>query len=121
MYKQTPRIWAAKYGHLPRSAVVACSIVKKDVRGIRHGSGPRQMDIYQWFNGCMLIATKVVLHMAMNWAAENGHLPVVQWLHANRQEGCTTLAINWAAKNGHLDIVQWLKENVTMFRNMTDE
>ena len=50
---------------------------------------------------------------AMNGAAENGHLDVVQWLHENRTEGCTTYAMSRAAENGHLDVVQWLHENRT--------
>jgi hypothetical protein len=49
----------------------------------------------------------------MDWAAENGHLHIIKWLHDNRIEGCTTLAMNWAASNGHLHVVQWLHENRT--------
>lgn len=45
------------------------------------------------------------------FAARNGHLQVVQWLHSNRQEGCTTRAVDDAAKNGFLDVVKWLLEN----------
>ena len=48
---------------------------------------------------------------AMNWAAENGHLDVVKWLHENRQEGCTRMAMNNAAENGHLGMVKWLHNN----------
>ena len=47
----------------------------------------------------------------MNWAAGNGHLHVVKWLHEHRTEGCTTDAMDWAAENGHLDIVKWLHEH----------
>ena len=47
---------------------------------------------------------------AMDWAALNGHLPVVQWLHHNRKEGCTKTAMNWAAEKGHLPVVEWLKK-----------
>ncbi|ETL86474.1 hypothetical protein L917_14092, partial [Phytophthora nicotianae] len=46
---------------------------------------------------------------AMNRAAWNGHLDIIQWLHPNRTEGCTTEAMDWAAKNGHLHVVQWLQ------------
>ncbi|ETI39618.1 hypothetical protein L914_14235 [Phytophthora nicotianae] len=45
----------------------------------------------------------------MNRAAWNGHLDIIQWLHPNRTEGCTTEAMDWAAKNGHLHVVQWLQ------------
>ena len=46
---------------------------------------------------------------AMNWAAENGHLDIVQWLHTNRNEGCTKYAMDVALSNGHLDVLQWLR------------
>ncbi|KAF1327900.1 Intraflagellar transport protein 88, partial [Globisporangium splendens] len=45
---------------------------------------------------------------AMDFAAECGHLDVVQWLHWNRMEGCTADAMDMAAANGHLHVVQWL-------------
>ena len=48
---------------------------------------------------------------AMDWAAEGGHLDIVQWLHFNRSEGCTTSAMDLAARNGHLDVVKWLHLN----------
>jgi hypothetical protein len=48
---------------------------------------------------------------AMDLAAKNGHLQVVQWLHGNRQEGCSKFAMEYAAVNGHLQVVQWLHEN----------
>lgn len=47
----------------------------------------------------------------MNRAAAHGHLEVVKWLHANRDEGCTTAAMDGAAANGHLNVVQWLHFN----------
>ncbi|GMF57486.1 unnamed protein product [Phytophthora fragariaefolia] len=43
-------------------------------------------------------------------AAEFGHLPVVQWLHTCRSEGCTTNAMDRAAALGHLGVVQWLHQ-----------
>ncbi|CAI5742557.1 unnamed protein product [Hyaloperonospora brassicae] len=45
---------------------------------------------------------------AMDGAARNGHLEVVQFLHTQRTEGCTVAAMNGAAHNGHLDVVQYL-------------
>lgn len=48
---------------------------------------------------------------AMDGAAANGHMEVVQWLHQNRNEGCTMDAMNAAAANGHLDMVKWLLEH----------
>ncbi|GAB9468016.1 hypothetical protein Gpo141_00005344 [Globisporangium polare] len=48
---------------------------------------------------------------AMDFAATNGHLKVVQWLHMNRREGCSTAAMDGAAANGHSEMVQWLHAN----------
>ncbi|TMW66621.1 hypothetical protein Poli38472_014597 [Pythium oligandrum] len=45
---------------------------------------------------------------AMDGAARNGHLAVVQWLFANRKEGFTPGAMDSAAEHGHLDVVIWL-------------
>ncbi len=55
--------------------------------------------------------TDVCATNAMNYAALNGHLEVVKWLHKNRTEGCTTFAMNYASFNGYLDVVKWLHEN----------
>ena len=48
---------------------------------------------------------------AMDRAAGNGQLDVVQWLHEHRSEGCTTDAMDLAAGNGQLDVVRWLHEH----------
>lgn len=48
---------------------------------------------------------------AMNYAAAEGHLDVVQWLHEHRGEGCTFSAMDGAAADGHLQVVRWLQEN----------
>jgi len=47
----------------------------------------------------------------MDYAASNGHIEIVKWLHENRKEGCTTFAMDIAAQNGHLEMVKWLHEN----------
>jgi hypothetical protein len=46
----------------------------------------------------------------MDYAADNGRLDVLKWLHQNRNEGCTTDAMEWAVNNGHLHVVKWLSE-----------
>ncbi|KAK1929391.1 putative ankyrin repeat protein [Phytophthora citrophthora] len=50
---------------------------------------------------------------SMDCAAANGHLDVVKWLQANRSEGLTTKAMSGAASNGHLHMVQWLHEHTS--------
>ncbi|EGG16152.1 hypothetical protein DFA_09177 [Cavenderia fasciculata] len=48
---------------------------------------------------------------AMNISAKNGHLPIVEYLHLNRTEGCNFLAFNGAALNGHLNVLEYLVNN----------
>eukprot|EP01133_Synstelium_polycarpum_P008362 gene8362-9822_t len=48
---------------------------------------------------------------AMDYAAANNHLEVLQWLHANRSEGMSAVALESAAANNRLDVVQWIVEN----------
>eukprot|EP00122_Pirum_gemmata_P021472 Pgem_evm1s20004 len=49
----------------------------------------------------------------MDFAAENGHLDVVKFLHRNRTEGCTKNAMTKAVKNGHLEVVKFLHKHRT--------
>lgn len=50
-------------------------------------------------------------HRALDYAAENGHLYIVHFLHFNRTEGCSKSAIDHAAVNNHYDIVRFLLNN----------
>lgn len=45
---------------------------------------------------------------AMDQAATNGHLDVVVWLHEHDSAGCTTAAMDGAARNGHRHVVEFL-------------
>ncbi|ETL81964.1 hypothetical protein L917_17810 [Phytophthora nicotianae] len=45
----------------------------------------------------------------MDNAASRGQLKVVQWLHANRSEGCTGVAMDGAASSGHFDVLLFLQ------------
>jgi hypothetical protein len=58
-------------------------------------------------------------HNAMNFACLNGSLPIVEFLHANRTEGCHRIAMDWAAMKGHGDIVKFLLRNRTEGRVTT--
>ncbi|KAL3662041.1 hypothetical protein V7S43_012848 [Phytophthora oleae] len=44
-------------------------------------------------------------------AFQQNQLAIVQWLHSNRTEGCTTRAMDGAAANGNLEMLQWLHHN----------
>ncbi|KAJ3411709.1 hypothetical protein HDV05_001819 [Chytridiales sp. JEL 0842] len=48
---------------------------------------------------------------AMDKAACNGHLKVVEFLHFNRTEGCSDSALRFAARHGHLAVVRFLRQN----------
>lgn len=48
--------------------------------------------------------------LAMDFAARNGYMDVVSWLHA-RQVKCTNAASDWAAMKGHVDVLEWLYAN----------
>eukprot|EP00644_Phytophthora_capsici_P009181 jgi/Phyca11/541441/estExt2_Genewise1Plus.C_PHYCAscaffold_60788 len=47
---------------------------------------------------------------AMDGAAANGRLDIMQWLHDTRTEGCSAQACIQASKHGYLDVVKWLHE-----------
>ncbi|RHZ39499.1 hypothetical protein DYB26_011358 [Aphanomyces astaci] len=52
--------------------------------------------------------TSVDLTRVWKFAARNGHLPVIQYLHMHQFPGCTSHVMDTAAGNGHLDIVSFL-------------
>lgn len=55
--------------------------------------------------------TDVCTIAAMDKAAGAGHLDIVQWLHTHRQEGCSYSAMDNAAAGGHMEVVDWLNLN----------
>jgi pheromone shutdown protein TraB len=50
---------------------------------------------------------------AVRWAAYNGYLNIVVWLHEHGANitAQNNYAVRWAAQNGHLNIVVWLHEH----------
>lgn len=55
---------------------------------------------------------------AMDEACKNGHLEVVEWLHQNRQEGCTGGAMDMAASHGHLEVSKIKIVDFFIFRQL---
>jgi hypothetical protein len=49
----------------------------------------------------------------MDVAAKCGNLEMIEWLHSNSREGCTTRAMDEAAKSGNVGFVRWLHEHRT--------
>lgn len=47
------------------------------------------------------------------WAAQGGHVAVLDWLQTNYPAPCEADAMNTAASGGHLDAVKWLHFNRT--------
>ncbi|TYZ67687.1 hypothetical protein PybrP1_006083, partial [[Pythium] brassicae (nom. inval.)] len=77
---------------------------------IRSAAAFGHLHIVEWVHAN--IPTESCGTAAMDQAAGSGRLDMlVQWLHNNRVEGCTTNAMNWAARHDHLEVVQWLHEN----------
>ncbi|CAK4083462.1 unnamed protein product [Aphanomyces euteiches] len=58
------------------------------------------------------INTQLRTTNALDWAAEHGHLEVVEFLTQLRDEGCTTRAMDDAAANGHFEIVEYLHRSL---------
>ena len=56
---------------------------------------------------------------AMNYAAQEGHLEILKWLHeksiteSDIYAGCTTRAMDNAAKYSYIEVIQWLHHNRT--------
>lgn len=48
---------------------------------------------------------------AMDGAASAGHLSVVKFLHEATKEGCTTDAMDSAARRGHTEVREWIVPN----------
>ena len=98
---------AMTYG--PPSKNLCISIKKKsNIHNYRNG------DIAAYYGYLELLKNNndlVFTETAMDWAAENGHLKVIKWLHTNRSEGCTVDAMNWAASTGQLEVIKWLHIN----------
>jgi Ankyrin repeats (3 copies) len=67
------------------------------------------LDVIKWLNNHGGVFSPDMMAIA----ASQGHLHLVQWLHAFRSEGCSTDAMDRAVQNGHLDVVKWLLRNRT--------
>lgn len=67
------------------------------------------MVIYLCYSGCELMAVNGICSTC-NAAAFNGHLSMLQWLHANGFD-LTSEACASAAENGYLSVSQWLRTN----------
>ena len=64
---------------------------------------------------CLLYVSDDNRIIPMDFAAENGYLDIIIWLHEqqNKWSKCSIDAIINAAYMGHLDTVKWLHENIT--------
>lgn len=51
---------------------------------------------------------------AMDLAADGGYLEVLQFLHNQRLENCTSFAMDQALANGHLHVARWLHEQLNL-------
>ncbi|CAK4073276.1 unnamed protein product [Aphanomyces euteiches] len=51
-----------------------------------------------------------MMELVWNYAARNGHLHLIEYLHQHRFQGCSAHVMDTAAANGHLDTVMFLHE-----------
>ena len=50
----------------------------------------------------------------MDIAAVNGDLHLVEYIHTDRREGCTTNTINFASRSGNLKVVKFFCMQIEM-------
>lgn len=70
------------------------------------------IDLLKQIQG-FLLNYRPCIHTWRNLITQNS-LDGIKFLHNNNKEGCTVLAMNYAAKDGHLELVKWLHENRTV-------
>ena len=80
------------------------------------------LEIVQYLGGLNLACSS----RAMDFAAYENHLDIVEWLHLNRSEGCSTDAIRYSARMGNLKVVEYLVEkklecDLDILRNVMKE
>ncbi|KAF0717906.1 Aste57867_2021 [Aphanomyces stellatus] len=103
---------AATHGHLNALAYLHDAAVR---RGDSRRWGTYVMD-YAAIEGHLDVVQFLHLHRpadgcsvnALNGAATRGNLEMVRWLHMHRTEGCTTSAMDGAARFGHLHVLAFL-------------
>ncbi|OWZ07246.1 hypothetical protein PHMEG_00020384 [Phytophthora megakarya] len=81
----------------PAKLELSCSVLKEAARG-------GKLDVVKWLLDRHCPSTSA----AMEAAAENGYLQIMQLLYANSEAVCTSRALDRAASNGHLEVVKWL-------------
>lgn len=70
------------------------------------------LEFIEWVHGHGDRFPVVIDPMAMNFAAENGHLNVLKKLMQKAPDTYSSKALDCAARRGHTDIMDWLVENV---------
>ncbi len=67
----------------------------------------------QWAleNGCLLNHGTLIASLAMDAAAEGGHLDILKWIHETIMSSWSASFVHAAAKNGYMDCIKWTDEN----------
>ncbi|KAL7751485.1 hypothetical protein RI367_002945 [Sorochytrium milnesiophthora] len=110
----TPKLWSSHW-HIPQSIDSIKFLLSVGVDG-----GTAQVMTFAAMNGNLELVQFLHNHYsegcttdAMDEAAANNYLDIVQFLHIHRSEGCTTKAMDSAASWGSLEMVTFLHENRT--------
>ena len=93
--------WLFAYHQITHAHLVARSIEMAAYFG--------QFHILEWLH----TYDKECPTCAMDYAASEGYLDIIKWLHKHRPRDCTTEAMDNAIMNGHIDVVDWLYCNRT--------
>eukprot|EP00639_Heterosigma_akashiwo_P015001 CAMPEP_0206372396 /NCGR_PEP_ID=MMETSP0294-20121207/7082_1 /ASSEMBLY_ACC=CAM_ASM_000327 /TAXON_ID=39354 /ORGANISM="Heterosigma akashiwo, Strain CCMP2393" /LENGTH=262 /DNA_ID=CAMNT_0053819763 /DNA_START=171 /DNA_END=959 /DNA_ORIENTATION=- len=107
--RKDPMVWASAWGHLDvvKYLHTSCNEKLQDSLVLDLAAANNHLGTAQYLHDQGAPCS----HIGMDLAAWRGHLPVVEWLHANRSEGCTKSAMDLAAQEGHLSVVEWLHFN----------
>nr|KAJ3421263.1 hypothetical protein HK105_004068 [Polyrhizophydium stewartii] len=102
---------AAELGIDAIENLIALRILHKNRELVEAAAEYGRLDVVQWAD--KHVPAKFWTTKVMDKAALSGNADLVQWLHANRTEGCTAKAMDNAASSGNADLVKWLHANRT--------
>lgn len=108
---------AAANGHLQIARYLRANRTEGcSPRAMEDAAGRGDMAMVKWLlqdDGATSVGASgnVVTSASLDRAATNGHLDVVQFLHANSSEACSGAALVGAAAYNHAHVVRWLLEH----------
>lgn len=84
---------------------------KKDLATLASSNAPFEVMLQLTTNKAILEKVYKPRKHTWDWAAKNGHLNVLKWLHKHHKGDISDDTLDYAAANGHLKVVEWLHEH----------